>query len=307
MGFDFTTRTKAQLEEIRIIAFNRVPQRLDLVRKSTNLGAKLLMDLDDHWELYPEHPMYPMWTHNKMPTATIEMIKSVHAVTCTTSRLADKIKPFNKNVYVIPNAIPFEGQFLSKGRDHLCRQTRFGYIGGSSHLADIKRIAGVFNHFPTLDFTLFGYQPMPPGNLGKNVWDQIQAVCNFNGNNPNFRRADSKSLDSYMEHYETIDIAIAPLKDTPFNTFKSSLKFYEAAAKACAFICSDMAPYSDDVPKDITFMCKTNKEWIDAIKKCKDPNLVSDLGAKSYAWVKEHRNMEKINKLRLEVYEELLK
>ena len=308
MGYDFSTKTKEQLEEVQVIYFNRVPNRLDLVRQVTGFGTKLVMDLDDYWELYPEHPMLPWWKHNKMSVATVEMIKASDAVTCTTTRLADKIMPYNKNVFVIPNAAPNSGQFLSKEKIYNRDSTRFGYIGGSSHLLDIKRIAPVFRHFPTLDFTLFGYTPMPPARTHEpNVWDKIQAVCNFNGHNPNYKRVDSKDLSSYMEHYDQIDVAIAPLADNEFNRHKSSLKFYEAAAKGCAFVGSLMPPYSDDVPFDAAILCDKTKDWVDTFKRLKDPNLVQELGEAAHSWVREHRDMTKVNKLRTELFESLIK
>jgi hypothetical protein len=134
----------------------------------------------------------------------------------------------------------------------------------------------------------------------------MEDIVSFRGHNPNYKRVGETSLETYMRGYETIDVAIAPLVENNFNKHKSSLKFYEAASKKCAFIASDMSPYADDVPRDIAFLCRRNKDWVDAIKKCKDLALVKELGEKSYEWVKGHRNMRKINALRLEVFAHIM-
>ena len=308
MGFDFDRINRdgmRMLREAKLMVFNRLPIVQDVVLKAREeYGTKLLMDLDDYWVLYPEHPMYHQWYKFKFPERLIELIKISDGIMVTTELLAEKVRPLNKHVYVVPNAIPFEGQFVPTEKDS--KTTRFGYLGGSSHVADLRRIEGVFNHFPTLDFTLFGYQDLPSHAKGKNVWDVIEKIVNFNGNNPNYKRVQAKSLETYMNNYDQIDVSIAPLVDVPFNKYKSSLKFYEAGAKKCGFICSDMSPYADDVPRDIAFFCKNNKDWVEAIKKCKDISLVRELGEKAYEWVKANRNMEDINKVRLNIFEEII-
>jgi hypothetical protein len=308
MGYSFGPKDAEELNKVRIVTYNRLPQRIDLVKKVLQLGIKTIMDLDDYWVLYPEHPMAPWWKKVNMSYMLEHELGSADVITCTTPRLADKIRPINPNVHVIPNAIPFRGQFLRKEADYTQEGIRFGYVGGSSHLADIKRIAGVFNHFPTLDFTLFGYTPMPAGINKPNVWDKMEAVCNFNGHNPNFKLVGSKPFKTYMEHYDQIDVAIAPLAENHFNQYKSSLKFYEAAAKKCAFICSDMPPYSDDIPRDIAFFCKTNKDWVNTIKYLiKNPDVAKAHGQAGYDWVYTHRNLNDVNNLRTDLYASLLK
>ena len=65
------------------------------------------------------------------------------------SVFAKEISKFNKNVYILPNAInPKEQQFQAKTEpsDIL----RFGWLGGSSHLHDLKLLHGTFNKLAPL-------------------------------------------------------------------------------------------------------------------------------------------------------------
>jgi hypothetical protein len=63
-------------------------------------------------------------------------------VSCTTPQLADVIRPFNPNVYILPNAIdPAQPQWkvTQAVRSH---KPTIGWVGGISHLEDIKLLSG---------------------------------------------------------------------------------------------------------------------------------------------------------------------
>jgi glycosyltransferase involved in cell wall biosynthesis len=62
-------------------------------------------------------------------------------VTTTTNIFADEIRKLNKNVFVIPNAMNREeGMWTSEGSPDPNGKVRIGWIGGSSHLHDLKKI-----------------------------------------------------------------------------------------------------------------------------------------------------------------------
>jgi len=59
----------------------------------------------------------------------------------TPSIFADEIKKFNKNVVILPNAInPNESQFKQPNEES--NRIRIGWLGGSSHLHDLKLLEG---------------------------------------------------------------------------------------------------------------------------------------------------------------------
>ena len=96
------------------------------------------MDLDDYWLPTKEHPAYQMIIKDNLPTKILENIKRSDYVVTTTPIFAKEIAKFNENVIVLPNAIdPSEKQFNPK-TENTNKDLRFGWLGGSSHLHDLK-------------------------------------------------------------------------------------------------------------------------------------------------------------------------
>ena len=103
-----------------------------------------IMDIDDHWDVGPQHPLYLTNKAMKVPEKIIENIRKFDYVTTTTQIFADKIKKFNKNVLVFPNAIdPTEDQYspIKNPSDRI----RFGFVMGSAHEKDMQQFRGVFS------------------------------------------------------------------------------------------------------------------------------------------------------------------
>jgi hypothetical protein len=79
-----------------------------------------------------EHPIYDIIKFHKINEKIVSILKVVKYVTTTTTIFADEIKKYNKNVFVLPNAInPNEPQFKEKNVES--DKLRFGWLGGSSH------------------------------------------------------------------------------------------------------------------------------------------------------------------------------
>ena len=68
-----------------------------------------------------------------------------------------------------------------------------------------------------------------------------------------------------MKAYNEFDVLVAPLKDTPFNSCKSQIKYVEAAAMGAVFVGSDTPAYNNYVERGINgFLCKPT-EWVAAL------------------------------------------
>ena len=106
--------------------------------KIKSYGIITIMDLDDYWAPTKEHPAYQMIVNDKLPHKIKENLKRVDYVTTTTTIFAKEISKLNNNVIVLPNAIdPEEKQFKPKVKES-SKSIRFGWLGGSSHLHDLK-------------------------------------------------------------------------------------------------------------------------------------------------------------------------
>jgi len=117
---------------------------VNLIQRLNSLGLVTIMDLDDYWLPTKEHPVHQMVLQMKLHEKIMANLKAAGHVTTTTSVFAKEISKFNKNVYILPNAInPKESQFNVNPEPS--DKLRFGWLGGSSHLHDLKLLDGTIN------------------------------------------------------------------------------------------------------------------------------------------------------------------
>lgn len=160
-------------------ACGEVQKLIPKIKALQRAGVKMIMDLDDYWMLPTSSPQYRMYNQqHKFHEKIFETLRIVDAVTTTTSIFANEIKKFNKNVFVIPNAIdPREPQF--KKQDIKSERLRVGIICGSSHEKDIELLQGTVNQL-------------------KGDMDKIQIViCGFDLNgNVQYYNKDTNRVES---------------------------------------------------------------------------------------------------------------
>lgn len=115
-----------------------------IIQRLNDMGIITIMDLDDYWLPTKEHPVHQLVVQNKLHEKIMNNLKVTKYVTTTTSIFAHEISKLNKNVFVLPNAInPKEPQFQAETLPS--ERLRFGWLGGSSHLHDLKLLDGTFN------------------------------------------------------------------------------------------------------------------------------------------------------------------
>ena len=107
-----------------------------------SMGIVVIGDIDDYWLPTKEHPIQQLILQNKIHEKIIANLKVCDYVTTTTELFANEIRKFNKNVIVLPNAIdPKDQQFNEPTLPS--DKVRVGWLGGSSHLHDLKLLDGM--------------------------------------------------------------------------------------------------------------------------------------------------------------------
>lgn len=135
--------------------------------KSKNITT--VMDIDDNWDVGKQHPLYLTNKSMNVPEKIIKNLKMFDYVTTTTDIFADKIRQYNKNVLVFPNAIdPNEEQY--KPIKNPSKRIRFGFVMGSAHEKDMEQFKGVVNSLPQdvkdkIQIVLCGYDLRGTVNL----------------------------------------------------------------------------------------------------------------------------------------------
>jgi glycosyltransferase involved in cell wall biosynthesis len=144
----------------------------------------------------------------------------------------------------------------------------------------------------------------------------------FDTLNKKYRRIWTKPINQYAIGYNEFDIAMAPLKDSSFNKYKSQLKVIEAGFHKKAIIAQNYGPYTIDLISGINKggslnpngncllveSSKNHKQWSKFAKKLVDnPEMVKDLGEKLHETVMEKYDLNIVTKERDFYYKNLVK
>jgi glycosyltransferase involved in cell wall biosynthesis len=125
-------------------SFGNIDQCPQLIKSLQSLGIIMIGDIDDYWLPTKEHPIHALIVENKMNQRIVDNLKACDYVTTTTEIFANEIRKYNKNVIVLENAIdPKEPQFCEPTLPS--DKVRVGWLGGSSHLHDLKLLGGMVN------------------------------------------------------------------------------------------------------------------------------------------------------------------
>lgn len=128
-------------------------------------GVKMILDLDDYWVLPANHQKSATYQKFRISEGIADNIRMADAVTVSTEYLADKVRRLNKNVVVIPNAVDLSEKQFSYDPVGSSKQ-RIGWLGGSTHLEDLKLLDGLSakifanpNYRDKVQMRLYGFDP----------------------------------------------------------------------------------------------------------------------------------------------------
>lgn len=228
------------------------------------------MDLDDLFRLGQDHYLYDSWKQFGVTEQIIQHLKLADVVTVTTDILANMVVEVNKNVVIVPNALPFDqDQFTMNERFD---DTRLIYVAGTSHQKD----------FELMDF-----------NSGLTV-----AGLHID----NLPTKEVMPAVRYMSLYDGHQAALAPLVDTEFNRCKSNLKLLEAGAKGLPLFASKIPPYLNSNDASIIQYVEYGKSWKAMTQRYSNEHL-ADIGAMTAQHVRKHYHLKDANAVRRQIFE----
>ena len=280
-------RLKAQ-PKVPVLVFNRlVPGGVMFLRQKRAEGYRILADLDDFWELPPEHYLAAQWTAAGTPARIRACLAEADVVMVTNEHLADHVRPINPHVVIVPNALPFdEGQFT---RAAPSEASTFVYAAGASHVPDVAPVAAAFDRE---EIVLAGYEERHA------EWQRMRQLL------PRASRQPSRRVTEYMGLYDGHLAALAPLAPNEFNRCKSNLKLLEAGAKGIPLLASDVAPYRSGADVRCAMLASNAGEWEANMRACRAyPWLAAEMGAALAAHVREHYHLDKVNEIRRQLVE----
>ena len=148
-------------KKYQIVHFHRsigqdYDKSVELINKLKAEGIIVIGDIDDYWLPTKEHPIQQLILQNKIHEKIVKNLKASSYVTTTTEIFANEIRKFNKNVIVLPNAIdPKDPQYNEETLPS--DKIRVGWLGGSSHLYDLKLVEGMVSKLSSLQDKLQYY------------------------------------------------------------------------------------------------------------------------------------------------------
>jgi hypothetical protein len=291
-----------------IIFFNRTiayAKSFDWLEAQKKKGVKIVVDVDDYWELNPSHLMYNMWYKQKLNEQVSKSLMLADVVFATNEKLRKHVLALNKNCFIIPNAIPFGQPLFRQETPKNNVKMNFLYAAGVTHAPDVQILANKFDKLggdpyvvKNAIFSLAGYNPSKADIHCP--WDKMSSV---------FKRAKSYQilntlpLEQHMRFYDSADVVLIPLVHNSFNECKSFLKVIEAASRELPCICSSVYPYLE--LKDFPIMWDN---WVENIRYCiKNPNFVKDQGKELAIKVKEQYHLGIWSQVRYDIFKHLIK
>ncbi len=256
-------------------------------------GAKLVIDLDDDPVLINEgHP--DIDAINKKMDMRLRMVKLADHLIVSTEEIAKNVRKYNPYVTVIPNAID-PNIWYRKNKKRNDGKIRIVWISSGSHFADLPVInpvmKAVLAKYPNVEFHFAGM-----------TWDT-------HNEERFFHHVGSGNYKKFPKWYADLgaDIAIAPLKDTPFNRCKSNIKWMEAAMLEIPTVASDVLPYRDIKHGKTGFLASSQDQFIKYLSLLiEDEKKRKEVGKAAKKEILEHWTIDKFLPKYEEVFKKLL-
>lgn len=290
------------LEGVSIFTYNRIlPEfAIEPLQNFKKLyGFKVCVDVDDFWILDKKHPYYNEYQEKRFATLQIKQLQYADFVTVTNERLAQQVKPYNKNVHTLPNAIPQVEQFIDVEREpHPKGLTRLFWQGSSSHLADMIYFGLVAEKLKACTTANFIEMVLAGYDATQKIWNKIAGYYTAQGQLLH-GLLKPINVQQYYATYREADICLAPLLQSHFNGMKSNLKVLEAANLKLPVICSKVNPYLN-LP---VAYAETPSDWLKQINRLVfSKQAQAEEGEKLHEYCNQHFNFYKINEERKQIF-----
>ena len=233
-----------------------------LMAQAAKLHKPVVMDLDDDLLALPlNHPDRAKLIYAKAQTPILTAMVQASALTVTTSYLAEQLRKYNSNIFVLPNYLDDAlWEFNEPQVSPFSGKIRIFFMGTATHAPDLEMLEPVFRalakKYPNrLELVFYG------ANL--KIEEHIAAVIT-NYPSETFVYKDYVKIALAQK----ANIAIAPLDDIPFNHSKSSIKFFEYSATGLPGVYSRVTPYTAVIEEGVNgFTASTVDEWIEALSQ----------------------------------------
>jgi hypothetical protein len=288
----------SDFNEFDYVIFNRHIDKksgnsIELVNKIRNTRCKIILDMDDHYQLHRTHLMYEDYDHYKKDV--IYSIKNADYIIVTHQHMLNTFsKDFNiskSKFFISPNSIDTTQSQFQPLDNYIQDRIRFGWSGSVTHFDDILLMYDsiyqlyVGEHKDNIEILYGGYVK------DDKVSEAMLGVLSGKGRADidQFNIYPSTSILEYANFYKLINVGLIPLVDTEFNKMKSNLKLLEIGAHKKGLICQNIHPYDDILTDKNCIKINKKREWYWAFDKyIKNPNMIIDHGEQLFEDVQKY-------------------
>lgn len=223
-----------------VVFYNRLLSD-EVLALQSKYHFRVVVDVDDYWFLDPHHIMFKYSKEKAIPRWQEKNLRNADLVTCTHERLAEEVSKLNKNVVVIPNAIPKNAQeFFPVVRTQSAKgHKRIFWQGSVTHEKDVALLKDTIKKLDRERFMM-----VMAGYTEQVEWERMADVYTNYQKMPGVVLPGA-GVDTYYHNYQYADVCVVPLLNTKFNGYKSNLKILEAAHSGLPVIASNVHPYRD--------------------------------------------------------------
>lgn len=209
---------------------------------------------------------------------SIRLVRELIAATVPLSDAAREAAP-HLNIKVAQNAVDpvdFQGSTKPAGG-----AVRIGYGSCCSHMADAALIMPALRkcaQIPNVEVWFFGWHPA----WARDLVIGRPKVLDFDG--LVFHHAGMiMDTRAYFRACGILDIALAPLQDSPRSKCRGSSKWFESSMHRTPMVLSDMPPYAPAEHGITCLKARTAEEFTEyAVQLCKDAELRKRIGGAAY-------------------------
>ncbi len=291
----------------RSLGWKYTNDEYDFIKHCKKQGLKVIMDIDDYWELPDYHTIVwrPDINYKEWQNGLIMNLSLADYIWTSTDYLATKLREkTHAPVVVAPNALDWdEEQWTRKGPKKYPNKVNIGWCGSATHHKDLdqlRRPLAAINKRYHKDIQIHLSGLSISVDWVKQVSERFINNATNAGKYKNVHAWSGVPVDMYGHLYDQYDIALGVVIDNEFNRCKSELKVLEAGAKYIPFIGSDCITYNRTGAN--IDLCSTPQEWVDSLKDLiTEKNLREELGKELGEYVRDEYRIDKSNAARLSI------
>ena len=227
------------------------------LEKAKSRGVYIISDVDDY--LWNDGELRG-WNKQRLKLYT-RALKSCNLITCSTLRLKDQLSVMFGNIelQIFKNTAP--PNCTAKSNSH-SGKVRIGWTGAPwTRPYDLQEIKLL------VEWLCHNKQNIELVHIGHS--DKFMSFADIlNINSSYVKTIPISDYETYTSNLH-IDIGLAPLKESCFNSFKSPIKVIEYSANGIPWISSNASVYRD-LCKDWSWkgrLCNNSDEWIENVKE----------------------------------------